>query len=384
MRFFWLFGLLFFLLTGCQGRWEKEEIVLGYRGEARLNPYLAAQRYLATERSGEVRSERSLLALDESVEVLILPVEFLSTRLSGERLLPWIAEGGRLVLLMQGGLSTFDDFSEHSQDSAEHRGVEHLELPGLDFLKEKLEVGVTEAGTERAEEVSVADEEAPGGREFTLVHSTELGPEHRFEVEGKLRLRDLSAAAEEEADVALLRSFWGDGELIWLSHARPLRSAYLDRAGHAELLRALAGEDFGGDLLFVYGTGLSLWGMLMTHAWRVLLVLALFLLLLLWNHLPRFGPLIEEREGENRRYGEQLLAGTRFLWRNKLMPELLKRVRSRAVPEGEKIDLLALSRASGLAEEEVAACLERTDIRDEATLIQHVSQLKQLQKKREL
>lgn len=385
MKILW-FLMIPLVLTGCQrnGHYVNEEIVLGYRGKARLNPYLAAERYFAEKLSVPVRSSRSLADLDESIAVVTMPASFLSTRLMGQRVLDWVENGGSLILLMEGGESHYNDFSERVLGPAKNEGNEKkLELPGLDLIL--AETGMT---LEK--------------REFVMKEGGKDDPGERGWHEENVSMDETDFLLEQEGDLAfseyeaepwpVVSTEPGGGIIFFLANARPLRSAYLDRADHLAFLEAMIGDPVG-EVLFLYGEGFSFWSLVWRHGWRLVLAGSVMLLVWLWLRLPRFGPRQEDERADDRQYDELLLAGGRFLWKRKavvplLLPlreEIQRRfhLRHELVSEAERTSLFEeLAARSGMKLEEVIEVMSRVDLQDGATLTRVVSGLKKLQNTR--
>ena len=138
VRWFMMIALLI-LLPGCQprgkGKWVEEEVNFGHKGQARTNPYLAAERYLQKVQSDEVVSLRALPILDDEIMTLMMPADFLPTRSHGERLLEWVSEyGGTAIILAEGGSASINDYREMSFF------WEEGETLGLDYIMEELDV----------------------------------------------------------------------------------------------------------------------------------------------------------------------------------------------------------------------------------------------------
>lgn len=75
-------------------------------------------------------------------------------------------------------------------------------------------------------------------------------------------------------------------------------------------------------VVFLQPQTAGLWGWLLTHAWRVLLVLAVLVAVWLWSLAPRFGPLRPDPEPVRRRLLDHLRASGRLLWSQGARTEL--------------------------------------------------------------
>ena len=112
MRWLILISLLF--LTGCDPKEDRRkvgEVPLGYTGKARINPYLAAETYL-NQQGWNAESSRTWSNYDYETQVIIMPGSFLQTKGMGIRVLEWVANGGNLVLTVEGGEPERNDFTD--------------------------------------------------------------------------------------------------------------------------------------------------------------------------------------------------------------------------------------------------------------------------------
>ncbi len=374
-----------FLLSGCQrkGHYVNDEIVLGYRGKARLNPYLAAERYFSGHLPVAVKSSRSLTDLDETVAVATMPASFLTTELMGQRVLDWVSRGGRLILLLEGGESTYDDFSSRPLgESGDDKILGGMELPGLDLILRSAGFGLG-----KRDFVEVKDgKNDPGKRNWHEHHLEMPGRDFTVEMEGDLALKS-TRGGEKAWPFAWAAN--GAGEIYFLASARPLRSAYLDRADHLNFLAGMIGENPPGGVLFLYGEGFSFWSLLWRHGWRLVLAVLVMLIFWLWLRLPRFGPRLEDPSDDERQYDELLLASGRFLWKRKAVLSLIEPLREEIqqrfhlhhelLGEAEREPLFEhLAERGGLGLEEVIEIMSRKDFQDGASLTRVVRGLKKL------
>lgn len=378
------FLILSLFLAACQrkGHYENEEVVLGYRGKARLNPYLAAERYFSQHLKVPVKASRSLMDLDDETAVVTMPASFLSTKVMGQRILDWVNEGGTLILLLEGGESRYDDFSKSPLGTHFNKDdLVEMELPGLDLI-----LAETELTVEKSEfEMKKGGENDPGERSWHEEVVTMGETDFLLEQEGT---NAFLGSGEDEA-WPIVSADKGEGIIFFLASARPLRSAYLDRADHLDFLAAMIGDEPFGGVLFLYGEGFSFWSLLWRHGWRLLVAALVLLVFWLWLRLPRFGPRLEEARADDRQYDELLVAGGRFLWKRKAVVPLLlplrEEIRNRfhlrheLVTEAERASLFEdLAARSGLSLAEVIEAMSREDLQDGATLTRVVRALKKL------
>lgn len=279
--------VLFFLVF----RPVREEVEAGYQGEARANPYLAAER-LFTRLGIPAETVHGNLELPPSGStVILLGPEPLPANQDVESLLAWVAGGGRLVAVAAGVdgsdalLARFGVVGT-TPDVPEAR-------PGARASEETVEARVPD----EPEPLRVA---VPRGRSL-VSRGEETGGEEVSAAEG-----------------TFLRRFeHGRGEVILLADDTFLRNDAIGRPDHARLAWALVHRETAGHpvaVLVVRDTVPSLMALLVRHAWPALLAGALLLLAWLWLAASRFGPVLPEPSRERRRLLEHVEAAGSFLW----------------------------------------------------------------------
>lgn len=316
MRVFPLLSLfLWALLTGCQKPGDPQkvrEIPLGYRGQARLNPYLAAETYLR-EKGWEVESSRTWSIEGDETSLIFMPASFLQTRGMALRVLEWVADGGTLVLTLQGGEPERNDFTDPSSGEVPEAG----QSPGLDELFEALEIDFSEWSGPAFNEDEL-EEEGHLSRPWELARTKREFGGHALEFEGGVTLHAKNGSnwiPEREGGSRMVGADHGAGEVLVLAHARPLRNPYLARADHADFLEFLAAKYGEGKMLFLYGSATSFFGLLWREGSMAVIGGLLVLACWLWMRIPRFGPVLRDRAVKQKPYGESLRTSARFLWR---------------------------------------------------------------------
>jgi hypothetical protein len=319
--------LLLFVSCGKEGKYEEVEFDLGYKGTARINPYLAAERFLKTG-GWEASSSRVWSDFDTETATIIMPGSFLSTKGMGMRVLEWVEEGGMLVVALEGGEGQINDFNrDHWMDLAkeeEYRGLDHLldklgiTLEGAEFDTVPVEEG--ETGGHLEEPWNVAEVwVAMGDEEYDM----------QIEFEGTTGMRAPQGETWDGEEVSrMVTASHGDGKVMVLAHARPFRNAYLARSDHAIFLELVANWHYGGDVVFLYGSGSSFKDLIWQHAWQVVIAGLVLLFVWLWMRIPRFGPIKEDDFTYRKPYGEGLKAAAKFLWRKKALGHLVRPLRS--------------------------------------------------------
>ncbi len=270
---------------------------VGPSGEARRNPYLAAERF--AERMGlRARQIRSLPDLDtlSRTGVLLLPNrrQAIDPRRLRE-LAAWVEGGGHLIA------------------EAELLGVAD---PLFDLL------GVLRASAPPPAKPAVV--ELPDGRKLNV------------SIFGAASLQ----APDQDvwfrvgnAEAARLLSFsHGKGVVSAASGLHFARNGVIGTNDNAEFLWQLI-ELSPSAVLQVYlrPERLSLWGFLKEHAAPVLAATALLLVLWLWRVGPRFGPVAPDLPPARRRLLDHLRASGRYYWTKGLRARLVVAARDAAL-----------------------------------------------------
>ena len=380
--------LIALLLSSCGGgsdrKYEEETIPSGYVGQARVNPYLAAERFLKAD-GWNAASKRVWTDFGPETSTIILPAGFLSSKGIAMRALDWVDEGGLLVITMEGGEAEINDFVSRSLSFSS----DETEKAGLDYLMEELEVTQLEGGFEK-----VASDEDLGKlandwnvADISLTQG-EMGYDLKVEFQGDVALRSQYGEAweeEEESGTRMLTTLHGDGSVMFLAHARPFRNAYVDRASHPQFIQVIAGWNTnrgGQQIVFLYGSGTSLFDLLWQHAWPALAAGILLLLVWLWMRIPRFGPVREDDFTYRRPYGEGLRAAATFLWRKRALEYYLKPLRSSLQGELDSDQAVEkLVHETALTADDVKQALSSQTFRDPGAVTRMVRSLQLLLKR---
>lgn len=347
-------------LTACETTEVKREI--GYKGKARLNPWLAAERF-CEDYEGGVRSLAAWSPPDESDAVWIVPASILGNGSFTRQVEDWVHDGGHAVVLIEHADSGTSDWGRFSPEP-----VRDPALAGL--LKRS---GIEAETTASGEDAVVADTIRFEGVDFEV--------DARSRTRLKLDGRDAGVFASVES---------GDGRLTVLTDARPFRNRWIGEKDHAALLDALIQvTEFEGDIGFLRGSGMSLWGMLGTHLWPVLVGLAVLTAFWLWKNLSRFGPVeAAEETAPLRGYDHHLEALGNFQWRLDRGAALLAPLRARIFERGQHLAAASgrkgddfhqfLADLSGLPRERVGRALADAPPADTAGLTQTTADLQTL------
>jgi hypothetical protein len=383
MRYFVFVALLF--LLGCgqnEERQKVDEIPMGYTGKARLNPYLAAEKYL-NQQGWDVESSRTWSNYDDETQMIILPGSFLQTKGIAMRVLDWVNQGGNLVITIEGGEPDRNDFTE----SGSGMGVfEPGDYAGLDHALEQFKISSSQYSYQAAED----DSKNRGhlSRPWELVKTEEEWGGHSLEFEGEVGLNieeGRNWIQNEDGKSRMVGLNYGAGEVLVLAHARPFRNPYLARADHAEFLDHLSGRyGDGGKIVFLYGSSNSFFGLVWKKGWMVVIAGLILLVVWLWMRIPRFGPILRDNLVKRQPYGESLITSARFLWRTGELEHLVRPLRAQLESEhqGDPASFYdRLAEESGLSRDEVVEAFTTDPPKDPGHILKVAQKLQILFKR---
>jgi hypothetical protein len=317
--------LAFGVLLAANLEWGEKQVWVGWQGEARTNPYLAAQRFL--NRSGWPAEGshglpmRVLTGAEQAI--VILPTR--SRRLSPGQvaaLRAFIERGG---LLLAAGAGTEDPVIAETQDLL------------LAAFGARL---VASNWWEQLQDKSPLEKQAFQDAHHTLAVKVGEDPAPICRVRFALgsRLEDRSGFAEaaigDDTGLKLLVYRRGQGRAVFCTDLDWLQNATIgdhDHAAFLEALAGLAGSDPRKVVIVIRDAAPSLWAWLTARAAGALAAFAALLILALWWAMPRFGPLLPEPPEARRSLLEHLAACGRYQWRLRDGQSLLLAARKAAL-----------------------------------------------------
>ncbi len=298
-----------FALTACDYKEVVHEI--GYKGKARINPWLAAERFCA--RSGnKVRSLASWTAPDWGDAVWFLPASILNNKSFSRQMEEWVSNGGHLVLLIEHADAETSDWSEPPSELERE--------PAMKYMLERVGIALKDHGTGKGE--TKGEKIEFDGRSY--------------DVDAKSNAT-VSVMGGDPGVFASVEK--GDGRLTVITDGRIFRNRWIGDKDHAALMDALirVTED-GGEIAFMRGSNISLSGLLGKHLWPVLIGLGFLIGLWLWKNFSRFGPIEATTEPSvSRGYDHHLEALGDFQWRLDRAFTLLAPIRAQIVERGQRI-----------------------------------------------
>jgi len=358
-----LVGLGLLMLAGCGG-FEEVEIEVGYKGKARINPWLAAERFAAAY-DYEVESLTSWQAPEADDAVWFVPASVLNNESFVRKAEAWAAEGGHLVVLLDHAGAEISDWRSFNTEIEVETALKAM------FTR----VGITLEQRERERKTWSTD---------SLLIDFEG---EKFRVEAGAG-KQVSTGDGKPGVFASKRT--GLGRISVLADARIFRNRWLGDGHHAEFLLALMDAgDYEGSVMFSRGSSLSLWGMLKRHLWAVLLGMLALLVVWLWRNLVRFGPLeAAQAPPTARSYDHHLEALGSFHWRMDRAGVLLAPLRERILDQSLRMSHRAgrgaaelhqwLAQHSGLPVDRVAAALATSPPADGVALTRITADLQHL------
>jgi len=285
----------------------------GYQGEAKTNPYLAAEFFL--RKMGQ-KSEKIKLFTDKQTilsqsDTLLIPSVRLAfdSRRSTE-MLEWVGKGGHLIITGQ-------------PDTEANTGQRDyiLETFGL-YIERKALSEDTELDKEPVS-ITIYDEDNFWQVDFDDYLIISQTAQFKSEI---------IWTVEDNERVHALQIVVGRGRMTLLSDVRIFRNEYIESYDHAAFLLSLANDQLGssGEGVFYYSLfedRMSLYQWLWENAKLLMMSIVVFIVIVLWMLIPRFGPLINVHQPVRRQFLDHLKASGNYHWRQGHYFRLLMEVR---------------------------------------------------------
>ena len=356
--------LLAFLVAGC-GEYDEVKRETGYKGKARINPWLAAERF-AEGLGYPVVSSPTWKNPDWSDSVCFMPAVLLGNSSFTTRIEKWISNGGHLVLLIDHADSDRNDWTNYSY------GTDDQMDPSLSRM-------LDDAGLE----VDLKRSRVKDGESVTQIPYN--GKDYKVTAQVSSTVKKRKGKPGVFASVQ-----HGDGRITVLTDSRIFRSRWIGDREHASLLRALIeSSPNDGTVMFVRGTGISFWGLIGRHLWPFLIGLGILIFVWLWRSFSRFGPVESAAEPSPLRgYDHHLEALGDFQWRLDKGSALLAPLREQIIEKGQQLSakvgrrdddfFQVLADRAGIPRERVVRALTEAAPADGLILARTVADLQRL------
>ena len=291
---------------------EKDQ---GYQGEAKTNPYLAAEFFL---RSMGQKTEKIKLfsdkqkALNNNDTLLVPSVRLAFDSRRSTDMIEWVSKGGHLIITGQPDAESNTNQRDHILNAV-GLYIERRSLNDKDSEQEPVNIGIYDE--DNFWQVDFDD--------YLVVSRTEeFKSEVIWSVEGDHRVHAIQIQS-------------GQGRITILSDMRMFKNDYIGSYDHAAFLFSLANDQMDSSVngVFYYSlfdNQMSLYQWLWKNAKPLMLSFIGFIIIILWKLIPRFGPLINIRQPVRRQFLEHLNASGNYHWReghyNRLLIEIRKQL----------------------------------------------------------
>ncbi len=391
------------LFVGCRGsgRYVTKHKTEGYKGEAKMNPCLVAERFLDEVSYEEVSLRKGFVKYDSSLGMVVAPASNLQSNIVTDKMLRWVSRGGVYVCLIQRGEKHWRDVGQSCDQEPEYWD-DPMENDSLDYLLGKMGVDLVDDASllsssftsyyNKPHNPVVLGSELPHADKVKVTNNASgeiyellLGGTTVMNLDRAVRYNEYS---DKGPDHRFLGLSYGSGKIVFVTDARFLRNPYLGMEDHAKLLEQLAYEA-NGDIIFSFSKRRGFWSLLASYAWPALIGVFVLLVLWLWKSMPRFGPLLEIPEGHARDYAQTVRNTGHFLWKQKRLGSLLDPLRDQIYqrsglfnPDGEAKERLieTLSESSGVSPEEVLEALSSIHSDDSTTVVRITKNLQTILK----
>lgn len=293
-----------FLFAGCdQG--EKFEREIGYKGVARKNPYLAAERFF--EEFGHPVSHQNTFARLPYGVTVITPLQSFVNYGDTKNTLGWVERGGHLIVFLTDGEEWTNDWQWRPKAWVRTKDCEEEQR----LLLETFHIEEAE-GAETQFEINVGEKKPDP---LPLVDAKVQIYTMKTRLAGKIQFSREQKNLPIRGGEALAGFRHGEGWVTFFASAKPFRNRYIADGEHAKLLLNLAALGEYGGVYMIQGTQVSFLAMLWEHGWMALAALAALVLAWLWRSFARFGPIFEPAQRATRDFAEHLRLSGNFLWR---------------------------------------------------------------------
>jgi hypothetical protein len=309
-----LIPFLALLPAGC--RFVEEVVPIGYKGPARSNSLLAAERFLNERGAGTgflAENRLTLSAYPSSYSsALVIPGSAFNTQRTVDRALEWASEGGHLIYVAR-----FRDWNNHDRTTIFDLFADFGSESGALFLQA----------------LNVETGPASGTPPLTLRGNKKLNID--FATDPWFVKDDLPSTgvyrAGTQGPTPFLSFPYEGGRITLLTDIDGWKNTSIankDNAAYLWQTVNLAGQ-WGEiqNVIFIRSSGLSFLALLWHNAWMPLISVTALLIFWLWKCLLRTGPIRQPPEGIERQFLSHIRMGGRLLWHHRQGDVLLDSIR---------------------------------------------------------
>jgi hypothetical protein len=309
-------GILLFVFGCSTGTTTvKKTRVVGFKGKARMEPFLAAER-LAFSQNWDAKTIMRLSQLPDGPGATLL----LSANVSPGtimRALKWREENRAHLILAFANTGSFqNDFAEEPP-KANFFALEDSTHPALRKLGIRVKGQVSWAPNYQNTIFRIRGKKYVADFDQTL----------RFDCtgEGAMEVTTYCGNSPDNCLLASLTMLDG-GKITLLADASPFRNKYIKEKDHAALFMGLLGLNFRNqDWLFILTRDAESFFELLWRKFTLpLTAMILLVVCWLWKSLPRFGPVTEVRDGVQRQFSEHMRMTGSFLLRHGQSAEMIE------------------------------------------------------------
>jgi hypothetical protein len=310
----------------------ERDVEIGFRGEARRNPLLAAQRFL--EKNHIAVTALKTLPLKHQLPgyhgTLMVPTpRFGMSATQLDEWWQWVDQGGHLVLV------------SHENDAFDHSFEDEF---GLSYHYEDTEDDAdTSAQPHDDLEEDNPSEKPPTKKVYKAQLDAIDAPINIAKFYGAgLAFNENQAVPTakicQKESCFMLHYTWGNGGVTFLSYDDWMNNRQISDHDHAAFLLSLARwQGRQGPVALVYEWHMpSLWQVLWQKGWAACIAVVLLVVAYLWHLGPRFGPIIPNVQLDRRNMLEHIAASGRFLWKHREHDKLVDVVRRAALKHIEQ------------------------------------------------
>lgn len=308
------------LFSGCRGNGHWEDHPIGYRGEARRYPFLAATRML-DEVGYEMDAERvrSIMEMDGYFGTVVVRASSVTDESTANELRDLIADDVHVVLLLDGGEPYLNDWgSSHRQLVGAWDYEDYRDTP-LARMVDEYGISVESSTTRSQHDVGVVWHgvryELALDSGFALGYTTDDG--------------EVELAAGQEVDELPVASITaGLGRLTVVTNAMIFRNRYLTESDHAALFFAVIDASEYDGLAIMEGGGITFFDMVWDRGWLLVVSGVVCLVFWLWRMMKRRASVVAAKPVTLTDFGDMIEGVGHFVWsqeRGDLLVDGMKR-----------------------------------------------------------